>query len=464
MFDYDDLEDEPCDLMTDLAGRLHAEGTELQSCTSDLHPTTDNVMRGFASRLQRAEQAKNYSDFQVAIAEALVEPEALTARMPRIIKAFLSLLADVAVRPRPDLEAAAAIIYNLWQLALSTSVHEVRARPGKLPGAPCALILGFGGSGVDDLEEQARWYHDRGFAAISTTAVSSPRGLVYPQLVSIARELRAALGQEGKLVLHMCSHYGVSFGSRILHMWNAGVAPFDDLPPFVERLKAIVFDCGPAPNFDPATDLISYPIHADATLVALSSMIVPPSAPTESQDFDVACSSVDETQADKAHTKLYTMVILGCVGALTKRWDTTHLSTLISKHNIIRKFVQVVARMCSPTKGFQPSWLRTTGSSWALPEPVLSFQALDQSMKMSVPRLFLYSESDSTVPPERIEAYMAHMARYLPGAEILSARLKKSGHCRLWESEPEECAEAASALLDKAGLRFEAVSDRLIAA
>mmetsp|Transcript_96133 Transcript_96133/g.206242 ORF Transcript_96133/g.206242 Transcript_96133/m.206242 type:complete len:436 (-) Transcript_96133:134-1441(-) len=419
MFDYDDLPDEPSDFMTDLARRLHYEVADLESYLSVLHPMTDNEMHDFSLRLERAEQAKNYFDFEVAIGEALIKQETFKARMPHIITAFLSRLANMAKRPSPELEAAVALMYNLWQLSLSTSLHEVRTRPSNVPDVPCVLILGCAGSGVDDLEEQAKWYQDRGFATISTTAVAVPKVLFLAQFRSLASELRATLGQEGKLVLHICSHWGVSFASRILQIWTAGVAPFDDLPPLVECLKAIVFECALAPSVDPATNSISHPTK---------DYMAPLSASTKSQDFDVDASSEDETPADKAHTMLYSMAIIGCVEALTKRWDTTPLKTLISKHNIIRKFVRVVARMMSPTKGFVTSW-RSSGSS-ALSEPEFSFEALDRSMKMPVPRLFLYSEMDPVVPPERVEACMAHMARYHPTAEILSAKLKNQPTAR----------------------------------
>jgi len=55
------------------------------------------------------------------------------------------------------------------------------------------------------------------------------------------------------------------------------------------------------------------------------------------------------------------------------------------------------------------------------------------------------------ITADRVEAFVKHTQLYRREATIFEAKLLKSSHCQLWETEPEECKKAVSKLLEHIG-------------
>mmetsp|Transcript_38508 Transcript_38508/g.69848 ORF Transcript_38508/g.69848 Transcript_38508/m.69848 type:complete len:82 (-) Transcript_38508:87-332(-) len=73
-------------------------------------------------------------------------------------------------------------------------------------------------------------------------------------------------------------------------------------------------------------------------------------------------------------------------------------------------------------------------------------------LEKPIPRLFLYSDRDTLIHKNKVEAYARYTERYNPRAQILRALIPKASHCKLWQKEPEKCGQAVSELLKLVGI------------
>mmetsp|Transcript_15801 Transcript_15801/g.49754 ORF Transcript_15801/g.49754 Transcript_15801/m.49754 type:complete len:458 (-) Transcript_15801:40-1413(-) len=430
----------------------------------------DAAFRRFRHRLERAEEERCFQDFADAVAEAIWDEETVAERMPKIVKAFQYLLDQVAKRSPPDIEAGSAICYLLWQIGLSTSMQETRVRRQDDPDAPIVLVTGFGGSDVADLEGQAAWYHSRGFNVISSSKAGFPPVLRQKHYCIVARELRSMLREGSSVVLHLCSQYGVSFGCEILWMWARNLQPFDSLPSPKECLKAVVFDCAAPANFDPVSQTILYPTdqasveellgiaHHPAPVAEIEEdlPVWPPPTPEEPQkaakvEAEAKPEEPRESLVHKSEDKFYLNVMLGCTGALTKKLQLTSLEEMVPANKEIKKCLLGAARYWRAPE----PWVWKCNESIQDHAPRDCFAAmqwLDWAKGDAFPRLFLYSERDVLVTADRVEAFIRHTKKYRPEADIVEAKLKHSAHCRLWDTELDDCAAAVLKLLNIAGV------------
>jgi len=404
-------------------------------------------------RLKNAIKNRHYEDIVMAFSEAVSDPNVVPERMPKIIDVLKSLLNQVAGLSPPDLESGAAIAYILWHMSLSTSLHETCVRQSEADGADTVLVLGFGGSGVEDLEPQAAFYHKRGLTVISTTRVSFPPGLGKEQDVLVAEALRAALKGGGGMVLHACSQHGIMYGANILWLWSHNRKPFDNLPPLQERLKALVFDCAAPPNFNPDTKTLEYPTEKAATASMLpelqpQSALSEPVFPKSLSAAKVSLTGEDDPPSIKSQTKYFVPVMLGCLGALCLKWKQRSVESMFIENKNVRPCIVAAARFnCVP----QPWVVRLHDFDTGSPsDPFAALQLLDWSIEPAVPRLFLYSEKDMLITVDRAEAFIRHTKAYRPEAVVQQSKLTKSAHCKNWVVEPEESAAAVSKLLELA--------------
>jgi len=262
----------------------------------------------------------------------------------------------------------------------------------------------------------------------------------------VARELRSALREDGTLVLHLCSQYGVTYGFSILWRWSHGTAPFNDLPPLDKCLQAVIFECASPPNYDPSTKTIHYPTEPEFIKKWFAAASAPPEGPAAgSQDDD----EENDSELDKSETKFYLNVMLGCIGAMTKKWELSSLEEMVVKNKDVRRCLLSGARYTRKPKPWLQKCQVETGGP---PDVWAAFQLLDWAREPPLPRLFLYSARDPLVTADRVEAWIRHTRAYRPEAEITEARLARSLHCRLWDTEPEECAAEVSRFLVKSGL------------
>lgn len=457
-FDFDDLEE--------------TEPAEMAQVTG----MSDAAFRRFRYRLEQAEVERRFEDFGDAVAEAIWDDETVAERMPKVVKAFQYLLDEVAGRSPPDLEAGSAICWLLWQVGLSTSMQETRVRRSDDDNAPVVLVTGFGGSDVADLEGQAAWYYSQGFNVVSTSRAGFPPVLRQKHDFIVAHELRSLLKEGVSVVFHLCSQYGVGYGSDILWMWAYSIPPFDRLPSPQECLKAVIFDCAAPPNFDPVSQTILYPTD-QATIAAWLGLASDAPAADEKEEEEIEFTwdepgaskdsgktsqkaeaepeakpvDVDETSLNKSEDRFYLNVLLGCTGALTKKLGLTSLEEMVPKNKEIKKCLMGAARYwrCpAPWVGkcMEKVQLNVPRDAWA------ALQYMDWAKGEAFPRLFLYSERDVLVTTDRVEAFIRHTKKYRPEAQIFQAKLKKSAHCRLWETELEECGQAVLGLLKAAGV------------
>jgi len=295
------------------------------------------------------------------------------------------------------------------------------------------------GSHVEELEAQVMWYQGNGFSTISTTFTNAAEALKQKQMITIARELEKGLADKGKLVIHMCSHHGTMCGTGILQTWEAGQVPFDRLPPVMERLAAMIFDCAPACPLGPNGEVS----HGG----------VQDGPPAGAEKLPKKAEEDVKTLIDE-EVGFYRNVLIGCVGGLCKKWTPEiNIMEFYFKHKSMKDLMTGASRFVVCGEGPYNEAAQSEGKKVEPTSGILGWEHLDRSQGKPVPRLFLYSQKDGLVDAAKVEAYARHTARYNPKAEVLIKKVMKSPHCRLWDNdELEECVNAASELLAKAGL------------
>ncbi|CAE8652216.1 unnamed protein product [Polarella glacialis] len=340
-------------------------------------------------------------------------------------------------------------------LSLSTSLHEVRVSRAETSGAAsttatttaatttattttatttaCVLIFGFGGSGVEDLAPQAKWYQSQNCIVVSTSPLSWPTAVREKQDAALAEELTAALAAgSGKLVLHVCSNGGFVRGASFIGTWSQGQGPFSKLPRPADCIAAMVIECAPARPMDPVTQEV------------LGS---PGKATSQSSGVQLESSAAAELSQKvlSAEVGMFQMIIRGCVGALCMK-NSIDAAEVFEGGGSLAKCLETAA-------GFgvlgPPAWAHVgSAAQWDYGE----FEEWDMGLEKPIPRLFLYSDRDTLIHKNKVEAYARYTERYNPRAQILRALIPKASHCKLWQKEPEKCGQAVSELLKLVGI------------
>jgi len=411
---------------------------------------SDEDFAGFRARIAKAEREQRFADFSAAIGEAVWDQELMPIRMPKIIEAFMSLLEEVTSRRMPDMASGGAIVYTLWMMSVSTSLHEVRVRKAESPeSAPVALVLGFGGSDVVDLEFQAEFYQKKGFTVITTSKTGWPRSLLDKQNYLVAQELKSALTSGNNFVLHVCSQHGLMYGGAILNMWINKIIPFDSLPPITDHLKAFIIDSASPSKIDPEKKVLLYPTSLEEAEKAIAEAREPVVKEDEEEE-DLGPESDDQLM--KNQIKFYRSVMLGCTGAMSKKWGLMSIEEMVPKNKEIGKTFSIASRLTvAPAPWMLQAGAGLEAGSMEGADAFLNFQMMDWKLP-TLPRLFLYSKADMLITSDMVEIYIRHMKKYRSDAQIFEKKLLKSSHCKNWEQEPEECAETVTNFFEAASV------------
>eukprot|EP00931_Biecheleriopsis_adriatica_P007195 TRINITY_DN108503_c0_g1_i1.p1 TRINITY_DN108503_c0_g1~~TRINITY_DN108503_c0_g1_i1.p1 ORF type:complete len:405 (+),score=60.49 TRINITY_DN108503_c0_g1_i1:32-1246(+) len=403
MFDFDELEnDMPVLQARSSCAMSHAD------------------FRDFGKTFQEAIGRHDFEEATVLLSQAVWSIETLQERLPGLVRELVRQLADLQLR---EDSAASALMYMLWMLSLSTSLHQVCVTKGS---AACALIFGFGGSGVEDLGPQVDWYRSHGFTVISTSPVSWPESLRDKQEATLAEKLHEALTNgNGQLLLHLCSNGGFLKGAGFIGSWSKGQGRFLRLPRPSDCIKAMVMECAPARPLDPITQEV-----------------------LESPEMRAndAISAKVSSSAIQSEVAFYQMVIRGCIGALCLKSAVDAAPVL--ENDIASKSLERAAEfgVLGP-----PTWAYSGRSE--PPWDFKDFELWDSQLEKAIPRLFLYSDRDTLVHKDKVEAYVRYTEKYNPRACVLRAVIPKAPHCRLWRKPyVENCQQAVSELLNRAGL------------
>lgn len=418
MFDFDDLDEKIQD--------------EVPLPLATRTAMSDSDFSKFSKRINEAARQQRYADIGDAIAEALWDEELVPVRLPKIIEMMCSLIQEMTSQKITDLGSAGAVVYIFFQLSLSTSLHEVCVYQPEAPERcdKVVLILGFGGSDVADLKAPAEFYRSKDFITIFTCRNGLPVGLSQKQDNSVAKALEEALVGGRKLLLHLCSQHGYMYCANILHKWTHQLAPFHNLPPAQECISALIFDCV-APE-------MKLPSDVETTKHSLAI------AETNAKHDNDETEPDLEDKAFKNGVRFFRMVMLGCIGAMCKKWKLTSLEELAFSNKNIFKSMDIAAGYCLRPIPWVTEYMKDLAQ---VPSPWLTFQLFDLEFQPALPRLFLYSEKDMLITAEMVSAFVKHTQVYRPEAEVFEAKVKKSAHCELWKTEFEECGKAVERLL-----------------
>ncbi|KAL1495384.1 hypothetical protein AB1Y20_016753 [Prymnesium parvum] len=175
--------------------------------------------------------------------EELLACAVATLEHPELRAPLLSLLLHslVALEPHDALHPFA--IRLLWQLSASNSGTQVGVSGGG--GAVGVLLLGFAGASLAMLKLLERTYHE----SLPHCRVVSAIGVGLDAPLARRRQLEeveAALRGCGALLVHSLSNNGYFLWQNVKQA----------LPQLVQRVRAMVFDCGPClPGDFSANDL-----------------------------------------------------------------------------------------------------------------------------------------------------------------------------------------------------------------
>jgi len=372
----------------------------------------------FADHLREAHASGRDEDINRAVAEALWNQEEANDRIGYVTEVIIDLLRDDA--KEKNVEKGGLLMRMLFYLSMSLSQDQLRVRRSE-EGASCALILGFAGSHVDELERQAEFYNSVGLTAISMTGCMGPAALSQRQTAKLANELRMALTGGGRLHVHICSNHGMGWWISCMSSWKREQAPFDSLPPLEARLASMVFECAPMDAIDPKTGEV---------------MPMPGSPALSDVAADNRPDQATAKQVEEEGTGMAKMVMIRSIAGLVQRFaPSVEWEQLVLKERMLLEFMRFS--------------LQTESSHGT---DFVKWELMDVAIRPAVPRLFLYSAEDSLFRPEIIEAYVRQTARYNPDARVSSYKCKVSAHCKLWETENKVCARLTSALLRGAKL------------
>jgi len=426
MFDFDDLEEQ-------LTPRGVLESTGM----------SDEDFATIGRRLRRAQESHDFEEVTTLICQALCEEELIPKRFPRLASELAGQAQEAAICS--DWKASESLLWILWMLSLSSSLHEVRTQRPKANTfpAPCVLIVGFGGSSTDELQSQADWYRSVGFSVISTAPLSWPDTLRERQNDIIAKELRTLFAEgSGQLLVHMCSNGGFGRFSALLAAWTQRLGSFADLPQPEKCISAMVIECAPSRPTDPSTGEVL------GGSLGSSSKSDPEKSPAARAELDAVVSS---------EIDFFQNVLRGCIASLCLKLRIEQPSMLLENGNVA---LRGAARfgVVGP-----PSWAhRGSAAGWDFPD----FERWDCNLQSPLPRLFLYSDRDALVEQSKIEAYIRHTERYNPQATVLRAIIPRAVHCRLWgaKSNREKCAAAVQKLLAVTDIKVEGQTETVMGA
>jgi len=373
----------------------------------------DKMLEELRDRLRDVQATGDLKGYDVALGDVLLKGAGRRPTISSIVEELFGVAAALAKTAEPG-RLAEACLYSLFLFSVSTSQDEVRVRRGSQRGVGCALVLGFGGGHVDELEGQASFYQSLGFDVISLTPCLGPAALAQRQRDRVVQELREALVEGAGLVVHACSNVGMGCWINIMSAWSAcAEEPWRSLPDLSGCLKALVFDCAP---FAPVVE-------------------------DQGKAAEPGGAAGLGSGADQGHEMLVA-VMLGCMAGLCRRHAPGIRPFVLAQDKGFAKVLRAAA--VSGSTLLAPQW----------PEfgDYAKWEQLDCALRFPLPRLFLYSARDQLFPPELIEAYVAHTARYNSHAPIFTERCERSPHCKLWDAERERCANAVTKMLRAVGV------------
>ena len=114
----------------------------------------------------------------------------------------------------------------------------------------CALVLGPFGGDLASIQPQVDMYTGFGLSTVSTTGCIFPYVLHQRQLQELGEAGCAAIREDTKLVVHMCSSNGISTWCRVIMRWHKRIPPFDKWPPLSRTWAAMIYESGPSACHD----------------------------------------------------------------------------------------------------------------------------------------------------------------------------------------------------------------------
>lgn len=214
---------------------------------------SDEDFAGFEDRVR--DSIKDRKAFDQLLAEALWDEDKIPQRMPSVVRALMGLVQEIVKRNDDIMNymevklPGVLIMETLFRMSCCRSWSTVVVRKAAAD-APCVFISGSAGSHVNEMKPQMDFYEAQGFTVIACTAAHFPTRIQQRQAFKLARELRNALANGNKFVMHCCSGHGMAHWNNVLHAWKNGKQPFDKLPAVTECLTAMVFECwGMTPFF-----------------------------------------------------------------------------------------------------------------------------------------------------------------------------------------------------------------------
>eukprot|EP00746_Dinoflagellata_sp_MGD_P021881 gnl/MRDRNA2_/MRDRNA2_151096_c0_seq1.p1 gnl/MRDRNA2_/MRDRNA2_151096_c0~~gnl/MRDRNA2_/MRDRNA2_151096_c0_seq1.p1 ORF type:complete len:374 (+),score=92.50 gnl/MRDRNA2_/MRDRNA2_151096_c0_seq1:50-1171(+) len=283
------------------------------------------------------------------------------------------------------------LIERLFYISTSTTLSEVRFKEPKVHDETSPLVvllLGWGGSGVHELETIAEFYTAQGATVIFTTQMGGVPSLMALQEAAIVEKLKASLlakeGNCGRLLVHMMSNNGWSAWTRFMSAWLDGdtklaprFATLKDCVPLKSVLKGYVFDCCP------------------------------------------------DTRCDAAFFK---QVIQGCFGGLARQCQVPELWRMVQSGDCDDEMQQAANEVGVSAE-----------MTWA------TFEEHD----CQVPRLFLYSSKDMLVRKEFVEKHISSLRHRKEVPEIHTVQFNKSGHAQIYITEKDQYQKEIKQFLGK---------------
>jgi hypothetical protein len=306
------------------------------------------------------------------------------------------------------------LVLSMYQMAVSGTFSEVRVegvhgtQTGDQGSAPSltVLVLGWGGSGVDELGPIAKFYADAGAAVVLTTPVGQLGELQEQQEAQVVAALEATLltdgMPQGKLLVHICSNNGFAAWARWKRAWlqgadTSGPSHFASLAarcPLRSVLKGYVYDCCPDERCD--------------------------------EDF-------------------LRMVLMGCLGALAIRFSLPAIWGWIDS-------------------GEYDTGARSGNAVLKRASRLLTSKSLNQRSQegpfeeehdLPVPRLFVYSMRDNIVRPENVEKHIQMLQEQKEVPKIRCVKVQESGHNQIFWKEPALYFQGIQTFLQDLRIRLE---------
>ena len=289
---------------------------------------------------------------------------------------------------------AALQVLALFGAAPSGVCVGIKKRP-RDSSRGVALVLGWGGSTLQQLETRADVYYELGFtviyctgplsAVLSDALINRISTSLYPQLPVLVRR---------GLVVHVCSNTGMYLWPKIMAAWEAG-AMGQGMPPLKAVLRGIIHECNPD-----------------------------------------ARDAQEQTRLTAEQAQLTQLVAQGeQMAFLFLKGVLQSVKTMINAETAVND----VEKLC---RGF-----RTVGHACPKLDAAhaVAFE-LDRQLALPVPRLFVYSGADNLIQAEATELYIDELeARF--GQTCTRLRIEWAPHMMIPKLDTETFCNAVVAFL-----------------